>query len=179
MTPYVALLRAVNVGGTGKLPMAELRAMCAARGYCNVRTYIASGNVVFETDLDETRVKAELEAALQAYAGRPVRAMVRSAKEMAAVLSANPFTTVTPERTVAVFLDEAPPADLLAGVSGRTTEEIARGVREIYIRYVDGQGASKLKLPAANSGTARNMNTVAKLAEMAAGEESRDRNPIA
>ena len=53
MTKYVALLRAVNVGGTGKLPMAELRAMCESIGFAKVRTYIASGNVVFESELHE------------------------------------------------------------------------------------------------------------------------------
>jgi uncharacterized protein (DUF1697 family) len=47
MTTYIALLRAVNVGGTGKLPMAELKAMCIEMGFANVQTYIASGNVVF------------------------------------------------------------------------------------------------------------------------------------
>ena len=62
MTHYVALLRAVNVGGTGKLPMAELRAMCESLGFANVRTYIASGNVVFSSKLSETAVKKKLES---------------------------------------------------------------------------------------------------------------------
>lgn len=66
MTVFVALLRAVNVGGTGKLPMEDLRAMCAGLGYRNPRTYIASGNVVFESDRDEATVQAELERALEA-----------------------------------------------------------------------------------------------------------------
>jgi len=51
VTTYVALLRAVNVGGTGKLPMAALKAMCETIGCTNVRTYIASGNVVFDSRL--------------------------------------------------------------------------------------------------------------------------------
>ncbi|HEY0489493.1 MAG TPA: DUF1697 domain-containing protein, partial [Telluria sp.] len=53
MTTFIALLRAVNVGGTGKLPMTELKAMCEAAGFTNVRTYIASGNVVFDSALAE------------------------------------------------------------------------------------------------------------------------------
>jgi uncharacterized protein (DUF1697 family) len=56
MTRYIALLRAVNVGGTGKLPMAELRSMCESVGFTNVRTYIASGNVVFDSKLAEASV---------------------------------------------------------------------------------------------------------------------------
>jgi len=168
MTAYVVLLRAVNVGGTGKLPMSDLRAMCQDAGLRNARTYIASGNVLFESDAGEAVVKAALESALAAYAGRAVGVMVRTGGEMAAVLAANPFSSAPPNRTMAIFLDDPPPVDLLAGVTGRATEAIAAGVREIYVHYPDGMGNSKLRIRAASSGTARNMNTVAKLAEWAA-----------
>ena len=167
MTSYVALLRAVNVGGTGKLPMTELRAMCEGCGFKDVRTYIASGNVVFEADPDEAAVQAKLEAALQAYAGKPVGVAIRTGPEMAAVLAANPFGEAAPNRTVAIFLKTPPPTDLLDKVTGQAREEIAIGVREVYVHYPDGQADTKLKIPAASSGTARNMNTVAKLAELA------------
>jgi uncharacterized protein (DUF1697 family) len=165
LTSYVALLRAVNVGGTGKLPMADLRAMADRAGFSNVRTYIASGNLLFESDADEAAVKAALEGALGAYAGKPVGVLVRTGQEMAAVVAANPFPNAPANRTVAIFLNVPPPSDVLAGVSGRRSEEIAAGVREIYVHYPDGQGESKLKIPAARAGTARNLNTVAKLAE--------------
>src|ERR1700744_784421 len=125
MTAYVALLRAVNVGGTGKPPMAELKAMCEALGFAKARTYIASGNVVFETDADEATVKHKLEKALADYAGKPVGVLVRTGPEMAAVLKANPFLDAAPTRTVAIFLDAPPPADFLAGVNGQKSEEIA------------------------------------------------------
>ncbi len=169
MTTFVALLRAVNVGGTGKLPMTELKSMCEAAGFTAVRTYIASGNVVFESSKSEARVKAALEAALLAYAGKPVQVMVRSGAELAEVLAANPFKKAAPNRTVAIFMDEAPPADTLEHVSSRKDEEIALGTREIFVHYGEGMGQSKLKIRAAAEGTARNLNTVAKLAEMAAG----------
>ena len=78
MTAYVALLRAVNVGGTGKLPMSELEAMCETAGFEKVKTYIASGNVVFTSGMSEAEVKAALEKALPAYAGKPVGVMVRT-----------------------------------------------------------------------------------------------------
>src|SRR5580704_12013703 len=71
MTSFIASLRAVNVVGTGKLPMTELRAMCERQGYTGVRTYIASGNVMFDADRDASTVTTELEAALHAYAGKP------------------------------------------------------------------------------------------------------------
>ena len=169
MTAYVALLRAVNVGGTGKLPMSELRVMSQRCGFANVRTYIASGNVVLESGASEAVVKAALEAALHAYAGKPVGVLVRTGSEMAAVLSNNPFGLGAPNRTVAIFLDRPPPEDLLAGVSGRDVEEIAPGTREIYVHYADGMAQSKLKIAAARAGTARNMNTIATLAAWASG----------
>src|ERR1700678_528673 len=117
MTAYVALLRAVNVGGTGKLPMADLRAMAQAAGFANVRTYIASGNLVFESELEEGAAKGALEAALRAYAGKPGGVIVRTGEDMAAVAAGNPFPAAPTNRTVAVVLDAAPPGDPLSGVT--------------------------------------------------------------
>ncbi|MGZ6019336.1 MAG: DUF1697 domain-containing protein [Phenylobacterium sp.] len=168
MTAFVALLRAINVGGTGKLPMTQLAAMCEAAGHRGVKTYIASGNAVFASHLSEAAVKADLEARLADYAGKPVGVMVRTAAEMAAVHAANPFPDAPGNRTVAIFLNAAPPADALSHAVGRRHEEMRLGEREIYILYDEGMGTSKLRIPAAKAGTARNLNTVAKLAAMAA-----------
>ena len=167
MTTFIALLRAVNVGGTGKLPMSELKAMCEKAGFANVRTYIASGNVVFDSGLAEKAVAKKLAASLDAYAGKPVGVMVRTGPELAAVLKGNPFKDGAPKLTFAIFLDAAPPADALDTVRGKQDELLALGAREIYVTYPGGSGTSKLKIPAAAAGTARNMNTIAKLAEMA------------
>lgn len=168
MTAYIALLRAVNVGGTGKLAMGDLLRLCAEAGFRDARTYIASGNVVFASDLAEAEVKARLEKALAAHAGKPIGVAVRTAAEMAAVLKANPFPDTEPKFTVAIFLDGKPPKDAAEKATGRAeNEEIALGEREIYVSYGSGMGRSKLKIPAAKTGTARNMNTVATLAEMA------------
>ena len=167
MNRFVALLRAVNVGGTGKLAMTDLKATCETAGFADVRTYIASGNVVFDSDLAEPQVKAVLEAALLAAMGKPIGVMVRTGAEMAAVAAAGPFADKPGNRVMAVFLDTAPPDDALAQAVGRADEDVALGVREIYIHYPSGQAATKLRIPAASIGTARNMNTVARLAEMA------------
>ncbi len=175
MAAFIALLRAVNVGGTGKLPMSELKSMCEALGFAGVRTYIASGNVVFTSGKSETAVKKALEAALESYAGKPVGVMLRTLAEMQAVLADNPFPKLAPNRTVAVFLDRAPPADTLAAARGRKDEQISLGRREIYIHYGEGMGQSKLVIPAAKTGTARNMNTIAALAKMAAELLARSR----
>jgi uncharacterized protein (DUF1697 family) len=86
---------------------------------------------------------------------------------MAEVAAANPFPKLAPNRTMAIFLDEAPPKDALVGVRGQKDEKIKLGKREIYVHYGEGMGTSKLVIPAAKTGTARNMNTVAVLAKMA------------
>lgn len=169
MTTYVALLRAVNVGGTGKLPMSTLVRMCEASGFEQVRTYIASGNAVFRSGLKERRIKALLEERLASHAGKPVGVLIRTAAEIEAVLASNPFRAAPPNRTVAIFLEAAPPPEALEQVRGKRSERLALGAREIYVVYSDGMAHSKLLIPAAASGTARNMNTVAKLAAMAAG----------
>ena len=167
MPVFIALLRAVNVGGTGKLPMADLVDMARSAGFGRARTYIASGNLVFDSPLTETRVKAMLEGSLATYAGKPVPVMVRTAEEMAAVLDANPFPDKAPNRTVVVFLDKAPPKDWRKGLVAPDGEEVRAGKRELYIHYGSGMARSKLKLPAAAAGTARNINTVGRLAAMA------------
>lgn len=167
MTSYVALLRAVNVGGTGKLPMAELKRIGEEAGFRNPRTYIASGNLLFESDASEAEVKAALEIRLEAYAGKRVGVLVRTAAEMAAVAADSPFGDKAPNRVTAIFLDAAPPADALEGATGVRDEKMRLGKREIYVHYGDGMADSKLRIPAAKDGTARNMNTVAKLAALA------------
>ena len=163
----IALLRAVNVGGTGKLPMAELKAMADELGLENTRTYIASGNLLFDTKLKESTVKAKLEKRLEDYAGKPVGVMVRTGTEMEKVVEDNPFGGEPGNRVVAIFLDDAPPESALTEPKNKNDEKSALGRREIYIHYPGGQGTSKLIVPAAKAGTARNMNTVGKLAELA------------
>ena len=168
MPVFIALLRAVNVGGTGKLKMGDLKRLCEKAGFRKVRTYIASGNVVAERDGSEPEAKAALEAELRAYAGKPLGVIVRTAAEMAEIVAANPFPDRAANRTVAIFLDRAPALDALSAAKGQADEELRLGAREIYVHYPDGIGRSKLTIPAARDGTARNMNTVASLAAMAA-----------
>lgn len=167
MTDFIALLRAVNVGGTGKLPMSDLKDLCQKAGFGSVRTYIASGNVVFASDATEHEVKALLEDRLLSYAGKPVGVLVRTAEQLAAVLAGNPFPKASPSRTVAIFLDRPTHPEALAGIRGQDGEEVSVGVREIYVHYGDKMGRSKLRIPQAADGTARNMNTVAALVAMA------------
>ncbi|MFW2542740.1 DUF1697 domain-containing protein [Primorskyibacter sp. 2E107] len=168
MTRYCALLRAVNVGGTGKLPMADLRALCTQAGFTQVSTYIASGNALFTAHGDEPTIRAALETRLAAYAGKPVGVLLRSASEMAAALRANPWPDARPNQIGVLFLPDAPESDALAP-RGLSTEEIIPLGRTVFIHYPDGIGRSKLKLAAMEQGTTRNLNTVAKLVDLLGG----------
>ena len=163
----IALLRAVNVGGTGKLPMAELKTMAEELGFRNVRTYIASGNLLFDTGLQEIAIKSKLEMRLEDFAGKRVGVLVRTGAEMAKVVADNPFAGEPGNRVVTIFLDEPAPASALSEHRGLHDERIALGRRELYVHYPSGLGTSRLVIPAAKAGTARNMNTVQKLAELA------------
>ena len=168
MTRYVALLRAVNVSGTGKLPMTDLQAIGVACGFANSRTFIASGNLLFDSDLPETDVTKLVADKVEAYFGRPVPVFVRSAAEMAAVAKDNPFADEPGNRVVVHFMAELPTQAMIDAATGQKDEQIKLGTREIYIFYGEGMGTSKLKLPAFRDGTARNMNSVAKMADLLA-----------
>ena len=166
MTAYVALLRAVNVGGR-KLLMSDLKAIADAAGLDNAKTFIASGNLLFASTKGEAAVARLLEERLKAHMKADVPVLLRTAAEMAAVAKSNPFLEASGSKVAAIFLEKAPPKDALETASGIADEELALGAREIYVHYPSGMGRSKLRLPAAAGGTARNMNTVAKLAAMA------------
>ncbi|HEY4100424.1 MAG TPA: DUF1697 domain-containing protein [Gemmatimonadales bacterium] len=168
MATYVALLRAINVGGTGKLAMADLKQLCIGAGFTEVATYIASGNVVFRSKLRPRAVKGALEKCLFAHMGSAIDVFIRTGAEMQGVVSANPFRTKAGNLTYVHFLDNDPPKDALARVAGQTDEVIRLGTREIFVYYPAGMGKSTLRIPAAKAATARNMNTVARLAELSA-----------
>ena len=169
MTAYVALLRGVNLLGVSVLKMADLKAIAEALGLESVRTYIASGNLLFLSDKPEEPLRRMLEERIKSHMGREVRVMLRTAEEMEAALRANPFAEAPGNNTVAFFLNEAPPGDLLETVRKKADDErVAAGKREVYVAYGEkGIGRSRIRIPAAEAGTARNMNTVAKLAELA------------
>jgi len=166
MTAYVALLRAVNVGGR-KLAMADLKAIAEGLGFEKARTFISSGNLLFASSKSEAEVSRLLEDRLGKHMDAEVPVMVRTASEMATVAKANSFADKPPAKVAAIFFEKAPPKDLIELARGIADEELALGVREIYVHYPSGIGESKLRLPAKMIGTARNMNTVAKLAQLA------------
>lgn len=166
MTAYAALLRAVNVGGTGKLAMSDLRTLCETCGFTKAATYIQSGNVVFETRRAEASVKKLLEEQLTKKLGKKADVMIRTKPELEALVAANPFPKAPPNRVLVLFLDEPPPRGSLDGVLAPGGEELAASGRHVVVHYPNGMGQSKLKLPELGTVTARNLNTVRKMIEM-------------
>lgn len=171
MATHIALLRAVNVGGTGKLPMVELRALAEALGFARPRTHIASGNLVFESPLGPAAVRAALEGALAAAMGKPVGVVLRSPAQLQALLDANPFPQAAPNRVAVTLLNEALDPDWAAGVRHQADEALAPAapaLRAFFVHYGAGMGQSRLRIPALDAGTARNLNTLRAVLALAA-----------
>ncbi len=171
MAVYIALLRGINVGGSGILVMKDLTAMCGELGFAKVRTYIQSGNVIFECGWKEDAVRHKLEQALHAKMGKKIEVMIRTAAEMRASFEANPFPDKESHKVAVAFMAGKPAVEELTGPGG---EQVRAGKREIYVYYPEGMGRSKLKLPLGGAAaTVRNMNTVAKLTALAEGPRSK------
>lgn len=147
--------------------MKELSGLCSGLGFQAVRTYIQSGNVIFESNLSEDEVQSRLEKALAAKMGKRIDVMVRTPAEMHSILNHNPFPSKEPAKIAVAFLNESPPKDLTKNVAAPAGEQVQPGKREIYVYYPNGMGRSKLKLPLNGAAaTIRNINTVAKLVAM-------------
>jgi uncharacterized protein (DUF1697 family) len=166
MPSFVALLRAVNVGGTGKLPMADLRALGEQCGFTSVRTYIASGNLLFDHAGSESDVQTALETRLAAYAGKRVPVLIRTEAELQAIIAADPFPDAHGSRHMVFFLNQPPAADLIAECRDANGERLALGPRELFVDYGDGIRFTKLKIPSKEDRTGRNMNSVKAIAAL-------------
>lgn len=183
MLTYVILLRAVNVGSTGKLPMADFRKLLEGLGYAKVRTYIQSGNGVVEAKGSAAALAKAVGAALEKLMGRPVPVMVRTPAELERMIAANPYAleaAANGSRVFAVFLSAAPGAERATGLDALMAKDPQRRERchlvgdTLYMHLPDGAGESKLSAQAVDrvlgvTGTARNWNTVLKLLEMTKG----------
>jgi uncharacterized protein (DUF1697 family) len=172
---YVVLLRGVNVGGRGKLPMARLREVCSSLGCTDVSTYIQSGNVVLDSAMSADRFSAALGPAIEEAVGFAPQVVVRTPAELAAALAGNPYPD-TDERFLHIgFMTKAPDKKAVAelGEVDVSPEGYRIVGREVYLNYVEGAGRSKklAKVPFERrlgvGITARNLRTVKKLVELA------------
>lgn len=164
----IALLRGVNLGKR-QVKMAELRALLEEAGYRSVRTLIASGNVILEAKETGEKLERALETLVLDELGLKTDVFVRTATELDALIAANPFKAFAksaPTFLVVTFMRGSASASDLAAMEGSAAnEDFKQGKNCLYIKYPDGQGRSKLKTP--KLATARNWNTVLKLAAAA------------
>ena len=173
MATFVVLLRAVNVGGR-KVGMAKLRQVAEAAGFANVRTYIASGNLLVDGPGKPDAVAAKLEAAVGKAFGIDVPVIVRTAEHWRSYLASNPFPKAPPNVLYLALSQETPKPDaatvaLAKAAGGEKARLVGDG---LWIHYPAGMGVSKVTpgqvdKAMGSSTTARNLNTVRKLAEMA------------
>jgi len=171
---WVALLRAVNLGVRNKVPMAELRALLADAGYGDVRTYIASGNVLFTSDDgDAAKVARRVERTIEKAFGVATTAVMRTLDEVRALPAAHPFGPDTSHSHVA-FLAAEPDPEAVARLAeldlGRDRVHVAG--REAFLHLSNGLAGSRVSAAVLErrlgvAGTQRNWRTVAKLAELA------------
>jgi uncharacterized protein (DUF1697 family) len=184
MPTYIALLRAVNVGGTGKIAMSDFRKLLEGLGFKNVQTYIQSGNAVFDAPGSAARVGAAMAAGLEKLMGAPVGVMIRTHEELSRVIAGNPFAAEATADGARVHVG------FLAGPASAAAERALQAIVEkypdrpdryhlagehIYFHFPLGAGETKftgrsLDKAVGVPGTGRNWNTVLKLHEMSKGK---------
>jgi uncharacterized protein (DUF1697 family) len=175
MQTFIALIRGINVGGNKKVKMADLRISCEEQlGLRDVRTLLQSGNVVFRTTRSD---RAKLAKDVEGVLGVEAKVILRSAAELRTAIAANPMPDAArrePSHYVIVFLSDKPPAAAMQSLRDayKGPEPMQLHGAELYIDYGSGMGTSKLTITLIErklgaTGTARNWNTVTKLAELA------------
>lgn len=178
VTRWIALLRGINVGGANRLAMSDLRATFELLGLANPKTYIQSGNVVFDAgdDLDEMALVERIAGALADQHQLRVSVVLRAAAEIGRIAEAHPDADsgLEPKLLHVMFLDRAPSTAVEGQLDPARCEPDGWTVdgREVYLRYPNGSGRSKLTLDVFErafgvTATARNLNTVRKLVELA------------
>ena len=174
-TRYVVLLRGINLGKARQVGMPRLREVLEERGHASVRTHLRSGNVVLESSLGEKRLGADVRSAIETEFGFEVPVVVRTGAELAAVVAGDPFATeaTDPSRYLVTFMAEPPAPDKVDALPRADVGDYLVRGRELYLWLPDGiqdtplaswKWDTLLGVP----GTARNWNTVTRLAELAA-----------
>ncbi len=174
MTVWIALLRGINVGGANKLPMKDLRASVESLGYRDVATYIQSGNLVFESDEAEDTIVAALRDMIGERHGLSVPVVVRTLVEMEAALAGHPDAAgdIDPKLLHVAFLDRVPHDAGGVEADAWLPDRWSLTGRELFLNYPHGSARSRMTIdrfekPWEVTATARNLNTVSKLVELA------------
>lgn len=171
MGVWVALVRAINLGKRNRVPMAELRKVFEEAGCASVRTYIQSGNVLFE---HKKPGRTALERAVAEAFGIDTTIVLRSAEQIQALASARPFGDETLEAYVMFLADKIPRAGLKELSQLDAADDLLEPVgADLAVRYPSGFHRARLTVARVESilgvpATLRNWRTVARLAELAA-----------
>jgi uncharacterized protein (DUF1697 family) len=177
LTPYIGLLRGINVTGRNIIPMSDLRALCAELGYSDVLTHIQSGNLVFSTSAQAMAVETELEQAIAHRFHLQIPVIVRPAADWPAYIKSNPFPEASrrePNLVMLALAKTSPKPEAVPALCDRSPrgERIFQAGDALWIHFAGGVGKSKLS-PAlldrlvGSPVTMRNWRTVLKLNEMA------------
>ena len=170
---YVAFLRGINLGSTNKISMPELRALATDLGYTDVATYINSGNLIFSSGKKAAELEREISAAIKERFGTRTDVAVRTPAQLRNILAENPYPEGNPSQVTVAFLTKPAPPEAKENVAAVATdaEQFTFAGSEIYVHYSNGMGRSKLAEKFSSvigvSATVRNINTVAKVLELA------------
>ena len=178
MNTFISMLRGINVSGQKKIRMVELKSLYESLGFVNVRTYVQSGNVVFDsTRQDASKLAASIEAQIEQSFGYAVSVFIRDTNDLQRIIGSNPFLSgrkKDPAKLYVTFLYSSPSKSKLGNldISNDEADEFFVGDKEIFLFCPNGYGRTKLSnnfferklnVPA----TTRNWKTVNALYEMA------------
>ncbi len=176
-TQFIALLRGINVGGHNKIPMSDLRSLCAEIGWDNVRTYIQSGNLVFPAKKTVKLLEDELEQSVERRFGLEISVIVRRTDDWSAYVERNPFPDagMKEPNLLMLGLAKAPvKSNAINGLRERAVngEQLVQTGEALWVHFPEGVARSKLSpaLMARLVGspvTMRNWRTVLKLRDLA------------
>ncbi len=170
MKTHIVLARGVMPVGKNKVPMAQLRELLTTAGFKSVRTYIASGNALLDSNLPEATIAKCVHDLIHTHIGPDLAVLVRTAAELKAAWTKNPFANGSPNHVLIYFFAKPVPENFLKEVVAPGGEQVAVRGREVYVHYPVDIGHSKLRLPkVAKEATARNINTITKLLEISDG----------
>jgi uncharacterized protein (DUF1697 family) len=178
MSTYISMLRGINVGGQKKIPMTELSKLYVSLGFTHVKTYIQSGNVIFDSsDADIQKLSAEIQQTIKNFSGFDVPVFIRTIAEFATLIKNNPFTDKDLAKLHITFLSGSPTGQFIHEINTvkDDLEEFMVCGKEIYLFCPNGYGRTKLtnnffEKKLNQLATTRNWHTVNTLLSMARQE---------
>ena len=171
MANYISMLRGINVSGQKKIKMEALKNLYESLNFKNVKTYIQSGNVLFDSKGSSSLITKNIENKIKETFGFDVKVLIRTKDEFKKIIENNPFKGKEIDKVYVIFLSEVPlikPIDEINTIKDKT-EEFFINSKEVYLYLPNNYGRTKLNnnfFERKLNGTTRNLRTVNKLFEM-------------